>query len=53
MGNEQVLFIRRQFGTNHLAYVTSWPHSLQIGCGVVGGAYAKAYVHHGFRYVVV
>lgn len=21
----------------------------QIGCGVVGGAYAKAYVHHGFR----
>ncbi|CAM9192258.1 unnamed protein product [Ectocarpus sp. 6 AP-2014] len=21
---------------------------VQIGCGVVGGAYAKAYVHHGF-----
>lgn len=22
---------------------------IQIGCGVVGGAYAKAYKHHGFE----
>lgn len=23
----------------------------QVGCGVVGGAYAKAYKHHGFKWV--
>lgn len=22
---------------------------IQVGCGVVGGAYAKAYLHHGFE----
>lgn len=28
-----------------------WSGAHQIGCGVVGGAYAKAYAHHGFRRV--